>query len=473
MIIGGIIMKSVLIGNGVNIQFGGKAYTSEFILQRIKYKAKQDKYSDLFEKSISGNEIVDLLNGFVDICNDILKGQYDDLIEKTDDLVALQDFKKRYEKWTVTESKDIMLEDWFFLIHMFFLKNPDLSDNETGAIQAFERLCLDSIYNEGDVEQIYKLTNKKYKRFLNSFDNLFTVNYDNNIEKITGREVFHLHGDFSVLNDSENPNIVSGFLRTEKKQTVAIPGYEHCFCNALLNYSGYLKYKRAQSNHELNLVSQTYTENIKTNPDFYAPILETHPEMYEIIMTKIKHPELQMATEYYFDKLATIKSEIHIIGLSPNNDSHIFNIINKNNEIHTVYFYYFSPEEKKQAETVFKTKNLICIQVINFWKTLDCSQKKYNCNYKFDYSAINLVEICKLFSGYGIVTKETLQKEINTIPLFEMHRLTKVVKDAMINQGRPGSEKQLQRFMDEISFIGLRGQSRILCKQHIGCKIES
>ena len=34
-------MKTILIGNGVNIQFGGKAYISEYILQRIRYNAKQ------------------------------------------------------------------------------------------------------------------------------------------------------------------------------------------------------------------------------------------------------------------------------------------------------------------------------------------------------------------------------------------------------------------------------------------------
>ena len=31
--------KRLLIGNGFDIQFGGRAFTSQFIIQRIKYRA--------------------------------------------------------------------------------------------------------------------------------------------------------------------------------------------------------------------------------------------------------------------------------------------------------------------------------------------------------------------------------------------------------------------------------------------------
>lgn len=33
-------MKYLLLGNGINIQFGGRAYTSEFMMKRIKYRAE-------------------------------------------------------------------------------------------------------------------------------------------------------------------------------------------------------------------------------------------------------------------------------------------------------------------------------------------------------------------------------------------------------------------------------------------------
>lgn len=43
-------MKSVLLGNGINIQFGGKAYSNNFIMQRIIFNAKANKYDPLFNR---------------------------------------------------------------------------------------------------------------------------------------------------------------------------------------------------------------------------------------------------------------------------------------------------------------------------------------------------------------------------------------------------------------------------------------
>ena len=449
-------MKSILIGNGVNIQFGGKAYTSEFILQRIKYKAKQDKYKELFDNTISGREIVNILDGFVEICNDIKNNDYDVYVKSDDDIFALQEFKERYKNWNVIESKDIMLEDWFFLIHMFFLKNNDLSHNATGAIQSFERLILDSIYNDGLIQELHKKMNKKFKRFIQSFDKVFTINYDNNIEFLTGKKVFHLHGDYEVLKDSENPSTVIGYIRIRDKKTVVIPKFKHCFCNALLNYSGKLKYKTANDNHIANIRALEYAENYNSNPNYYDDIAEISPDSHEMIITKIKNPHLQMATEYHFDELEKIESEIHILGLSPNNDSHIIDLINQNDKITTVYFYYCTKEDKQQANKIFGSKKLNLICVTELWKKHDCVQKKYNCNYNYDYSKLNIIEICKGFSEYQSVTEDQIIKEMNTIPSFEMHRLSKLVKEVAISQSKATSEEEFMQHLAEISYIALR-----------------
>ena len=55
-----------------------------------------------------------------------------------------------------------MLEDWFFVVHMFFLKNFDLEEHRISAMQGFEHLILDAIYNSGKIQEIYKEM-KKYK----------------------------------------------------------------------------------------------------------------------------------------------------------------------------------------------------------------------------------------------------------------------------------------------------------------------
>ena len=61
--------RSVLLGNGVNIQFGGKAYSNRFILSRIIFNAQCDKYDGLFEGTLSGSEIEQIFRGLLPTAN--------------------------------------------------------------------------------------------------------------------------------------------------------------------------------------------------------------------------------------------------------------------------------------------------------------------------------------------------------------------------------------------------------------------
>ena len=345
-------MKSLLLGNGVNIQFGGKAYSNYFIMQRIKHRATLDSYLKLFKNTLKSSDIINILDGFVNIANDIRNGEYDKFLNNKDTEDALNDFKNRYTK-KVTASYEIMLEDWFFLIHMFFLKNNDLTDNKSLAIKGFEYLILDGIYNGGKIQELYKKMSKKAKHFFYRYDNIFTLNYDNNIEMLTNKNVFHLHGDFKVLANSENPENVQGYIRSQEGKIVVNNDMKHCFCNALLNYSGKLKYKIANSCHKLIIASKEFSSRYQNDSNFQKQLSNLKiqkPFTYKMIMTKIQHPELKMSTEYYFDKFESITDELHIIGMSPNNDEHIFSLITNNKLLQKVVFYYFSEAEKRYIE---------------------------------------------------------------------------------------------------------------------------
>ncbi len=214
-------MKSVLLGNGININFGGKAYSNRFIINRIIFNAKANKYDALFNNSLSGEDIVIVFDGFKDIAKKIIDGKYDSL-ENKDVADAIKSFQGRYKDRSISKVYDIMLEDWFFLIKMFFIENSDLSIQWQAAKQGFEQLILDGIYNDGMLNTLNKNMNKKVKHFFSEFDNIFTLNYDNNIDKLVNREVLHLHGDYSVLPDSENPDTLIGALRNEKGENIII-----------------------------------------------------------------------------------------------------------------------------------------------------------------------------------------------------------------------------------------------------------
>lgn len=427
-------MKSLLVGNGINIQFGNKAYTSEYIMKRIKYKAKLGCYDKLFGGKIDGKEIAEILNAFVQIANDILDNRYDEYVTEDELNIVLADFKSRYNK--ISASHEIMLEDWMFVLHMFFLKESDIADKLQAAEQGFKSLILDGIYNDGKIQELYKNipreAEKKIKRYFLDFDNIFTLNYDNNLEKLIKKNVYHLHGDFSVLDKSENIENVLGFIRAQDDSRVFIEGMEHCFCNALLDYSGHHKLKEAMHNHKLIIESETFKErydNDESFKEYLLSIKESSPNNYNIIMTKIMYPRLKIATEYYFDEFKNIKDELHIVGMSPNNDSHIFECIEKNKKIKRVYFYYYSEYEKNIIESINSDVEYIAKNVIELWDSLNFKNKKYNTNYEnLDEKIDKFIDI---FNGFSedYVSKDNLIWEIKSIPIFEAIRLCKLVKE--------------------------------------------
>ena len=379
-------MNSVLLGNGINIQFGGSAYNSDFIMKRIKFASKLNHYNILFANKLTGNEIAEVFDNFVPIANDIRLKKYDKYANDNEILnEALKDFQQRYNS-EIRAAHEIMIEDWFLILHVFFEKNSDIKSDMGTAIQGFEQLILDAIYNNGKIQDLHNIMkkNKRVCKFFSSFDNIFSLNYDNNIENLTKKPVYHLHGDFSVLADSENTKTVKGYIRNKKGEIVLIPEMKQCFCNALLNYSGHLKYKKAKDAHKLNIEAEKYPERYYTDinfKEFIDNMQKDDPQNYELFMTKILHPELSMATEYYFDKFENIKGELSIIGISPKNDDHIFNLILNNPNLTKVKYYYYSNMEKDYIKKAFPKFD--CLSVEALWKDLKCKNKTYNCNYKF------------------------------------------------------------------------------------------
>lgn len=453
-------MRSVLLGNGINIQFGGKAYSNYYIMERIRYRAKLDSYNKLFDNTLSGSEIVGILDGFIDIANDIRNGKYDQFAGDDNIKAALIEFKERYTV-EVRASYNIMLEDWFFLIQMFFLKNPDLTENTSAAIQGFERLILDAIYNGGKIQDLFKQMPKSAKRFFAAYDNIFTLNYDNNLEKLTKRPVFHLHGDFSVLANSENPNHVQGYIRSQKRDLAIVNGMEHCFCNALLNYSGELKYRTANEFYKLIMASENFKAQYENSPLFrqqMSDLKKNKPFEYQMIMTKIEHTELNIATEYHFEEFESISDELHIIGMSPNNDSHIFNLICNNKDLRKVVFYYFSDTEKRYIEEHFSKDVFTCYSVEGLWRSLGCNKPKYNCNYTIPTDIDKFIASVNILSGCK-ATKEEILTEISQIPQFEMERLCRLVKDDMHMrnpENRPTNKDEFLKSTASISYIALQ-----------------
>lgn len=421
--------RNLLLGNGINIQFGGAAYNSDFILKRIKYKSRLRKYDTLFDGKLTGKEIESVFKEFVDVANGIIEKRYENITGDVDTIEAIKDFQDRYTE-KINLPHEVMLEDWLLLVRVFFLTNRDLVQISDAVVQGFEQLLLDAIYNDGKIQEIHLSMNKHLKRFLKGFKNIFTLNYDNNIERLIHKTVYHLHGDFSVLSNSENKENVLGYIRTNEGKTVWFPEMKHCFCNGLLNYSGRLKYKAAEDNHKIIVESEQYADEYQKNPAFIDAISKRNPIAGQMVRTKIEHPELKMAIEYYFYELQEMAGQLEIIGMSPNNDAHIFDIILNNKNIAKVVFYYFSDKERKCIENRYPKDLFVCESVENLWKSLDSARKEYNCNYSIPSEGKDIIKALNLLADDEI-SFEDIRKKINQVPQFEMTRLSKIVKEEL------------------------------------------
>ena len=86
---------SILIGNGLNINFGGNAYSNQFLIKRIIFNARANKYAPLFNGVIQGDEIARIFVELANWVNEITDGKYDDIIPDEEKHI-LEDFKSRY-----------------------------------------------------------------------------------------------------------------------------------------------------------------------------------------------------------------------------------------------------------------------------------------------------------------------------------------------------------------------------------------
>jgi hypothetical protein len=450
-------MESVLLGNGINIQFGGKAYSNDFIIKRIIFNARANKYAPLVNGLISGKEIEGIFRAFIDIANKARNGDYDGT-GNSDDQEAIEDFKNRYTA-PITKYYEIMLEDWFLLIRLFFIANADIKDQWQSAKQGFERMILDAIYNDGMLTNVHQNMNKNVKRFFAGFDHIFSLNYDCNLEALTGRNVLHLHGNYSVLADSENYDIVEGYIRQQAGQLVVIDKFRHCFCNALLDYSGELKFRRASNIKRCTEEMERWLELSRRDEAEYikqtALLKEKDEYAFQFVSTYVQDLTLKVGTDYHFDDFSNLEGELHIIGLSPSNDSHIFRCINES-KLEKIWFYYFSETDK----TIPVIKPYELLRVEDLWKSLGAEKKKY----KLSYPIPNNPEVDKFIEVFNALSFDPIPKkkiidEINSIPQFEADRLCAIIRKKLEEQKNlenPKSEDELVQGFGEISRIGLR-----------------
>ncbi len=462
------IMNSLLIGNGLDIQAGGDDYLNKWIIVRLLAKAKNGKYDVLFMDSedakptLTGDEIVELFNGMVDIANKALENKYDQLVSDYGDkdvIEALNDFKKRYT-FKIASIEEIGMEDWVLMLLLFLIEQGDIIDKYEAAKQGFERMVFDSIYCEGNIQRLKM--GKSSKLYFSNFDNIFTLNYDNSLEKLTNQPVFHLHGDFYTKSISENPDNAYGYLRKQNGQNLWFaPQYEHCNCNAILDFSGSRKYNFATSLTKAFFEFEKFKEAY-SYIDSLEQMLEKFPaEQRDIIHIGIEK-NLPCGHNYHFQDFEKSNGTLTIIGLAPQNDSHIFSCINKSNIEKVVFYHYFGGKSDDEVDAEIKTitlaitKPYIIKNIKKVWDEINLSKPNNSTTYtQILLSRKRNDDFLNLFNSLypnATVSIEDILRQLRSIPVTTEKAICKMMASEIIKEKyhtTPQSEKELFRhFID-------------------------
>ncbi len=417
-------VKSILIGNGLDIQVGGNDYLNKWIMVRLLAKLKMGKYDSLFDNVISGEEIILIFNNMISIANKAREGKYEKIINDCEDKKlssnlrkTLYDFSENHKN-RIKSVEEIGMEDWIMLFQLYLLEQKDLLGNYEGIKQGYQQMILDAIFCEGKIQKLHERLGKKARDYFVQFDNIFTLNYDSMIEKATRQTVYHLHGDFNTLYFSENPKNAYGYYRRENRLIKSKPEWKHCNSTAILDFSGDLKHEFAVQQTTLYDNFEIEKELINDGKLSEEEYLSAFTDEYKKILKIGIDRNLYLGNNYHFNKFENLSGELTIIGLSPYNDSHIFECINRSNLDSVKFYYFFNISEKSEIEKQLKTiklnitKPYEIININDLWQELDISFPP-----KRIYSISNeqLQLINALGTGKSISNQELLH-QANSIP---------------------------------------------------------
>ena len=367
-------LKTLLFGNGINIQFGGSDNLSKsIILRAIKSTKEVDYPAHIIAEDPS--LIVSLLGHLFLQVRGVLSGEYDSYAFTTDLRSCLDDFKRRYSARKSLNVATVGFEDYYLLYDLMCYKYKIKNPEKYYVREALKSFFLYSIFNEGSVNQIYKSYPAKLAEFFNGYDELYTTKYDINVEAFTGKKVSYLHGAFHIKSDVYNPDSMRNKMSDSPiKDCIIDDKYYYLYSNALTTYSGYSKMfsikQHSDANSAIDKMVKAYRENktIKETVDVWEKDAnEIIRKMAECIKLKLSDGNLEFRETYPIKEFTAISDELSIVGLSPNNDTHIFNIINGNGLLKSVIYYFYNSEEVKAVSQLLNNHKLEFDNVIELW----------------------------------------------------------------------------------------------------------
>jgi len=367
-------LKTLIFGNGINIEFGGADNLSKSIILRAIKGAKEADFPVhiiVDDPSL----ILSLLGHLFLQVREILNGGYDSYAYTTDLKGCLDDFKRRYSIRKSLNVATIGFEDYYLLYDLMCYKYRIKNPEKYHIREALKCFFLYSIFNNGRVNQIYKSYPAKLADFFNAFDELYTTNYDINVETFSRKKVNYLHGAFHIKADVYDPDSMRNKMSDSPiKDCIIDDKYYYLYSNALTTYSGYSKMfsikQHGDANSAMDKMAKAYQENetIKEAVNVWEKDAnEIVRKMAEGIKLKLGDSNLEFKETYPIKEFTAISDELSIVGLSPNNDTHIFNMINDNGLLKSIVYYFYDSEEIDAVSQLLNSHKLDFVNVAELW----------------------------------------------------------------------------------------------------------
>ena len=355
-------MKNLLVGNGINIQFDKTDYTTQQIVLRVLKNCDRDD----FPSHIIVNFPYLLKNYIGQLyleARKIILGEYDNFTFGSAEKGSLSAFKRQYsDRINSLRITDIGFED-YYLIHDLVCHKTKVQNPEQFYIrEAMKVAYLYSIYNDGKLNQLYKNYSIAFINYFMDFDNIFTTNYDSNLESATGKVIFHIHGQFDKKSDVYVESSFRNQLPDAPIKEIAIDNtYFYLYSNALSTHCGAYKefqlnqHSQANSCVEKMALAYLTDSKIKQEVDSWTQATNTlTANLGYAIQLKAANPSLAFSDNYHFDKFKSIVGTLEIIGLSPWNDFHIFESINVA-ALSMCTYYFFNENECDLVKSLLPT----------------------------------------------------------------------------------------------------------------------
>ena len=367
-------LKTLLFGNGINIQFGGDDNLSKSIILRAIKSTKEPDFPNhiiVDDPSL----IVSLLGHLFLQVREILNGEYNSYAYTSDLKSCLDDFKRRYSNRKSLNVATIGFEDYFLLYDLMCYRYKIRNPEKYHIREALKCFFLYSIFNKGRVNQIYKRYPAKLIDFFNTFDELYTTNYDINVETFSRKKVSYLHGAFHIKADVYEPDSMRNKMSDSPiKDCIIDDKYYYLYSNALTTYSGYSKMfsikQHGDANSAMNKMAKAYQESdtIKEAVDVWEKDAnELVRKMAEGVKLKLGDSNLEFKETYPIKEFSIISDELSIVGLSPNNDNHIFNMINDNGLLKSIVYYFHDSEEIDMVSQLLNSHKPDFVNVVELW----------------------------------------------------------------------------------------------------------